>query len=154
MKNLKLYFVSLIIFFSYFSTMGQGKGDDKQKSPIDTALNGFQFRSIGPAFMSGRISDIAIDPNNENIWYVAVSSGGTWKTENAGTTWQPLTDNQPFFATGCITIDPNNSASIWLGTGENVGGRHIGIGHGIYHSLDGGKSWKDMGLKNLNIFLK
>ena len=147
MKNLKLYFVSLIIFFSYFSTMGQGKADDKQKSPIDTALNGFQFRSIGPAFMSGRISDIAIDPNNENIWYVAVSSGGTWKTENAGTTWQPLTDNQPFFATGCITIDPNNSASIWLGTGENVGGRHIGIGHGIYHSLDGGKSWKDMGLK-------
>ena len=131
MKNFKLYLVSLVIFFSYFSTMGQGKGDNKQKSPIDTALNGFQFRSVGPAFMSGRISDIAIDPNNENIWYVAVSSGGTWKTENAGTTWQPLTDNQPFFATGCITIDPNNSASIWLGTGENVAGRHIGIGHGI-----------------------
>ena len=147
MKNMKLYLVSLVIFFSYFSTMGQAKGDKKQKSPIDTALNGFQFRSVGPAFMSGRISDIAIDPNNENIWYVAVSSGGTWKTENAGTTWQPLTDNQPFFATGCITIDPNNSASIWLGTGENVAGRHIGIGHGIYHSLDGGKSWKDMGLK-------
>ena len=147
MKNLKLYLVSLVIFFSYFSIMGQGKEDKKQKSPINTALNGFQFRSIGPAFMSGRISDIAIDPNNENIWYVAVSSGGTWKTENAGTTWQPLTDNQPFFATGCITIDPNNSASIWLGTGENVAGRHIGIGHGIYHSLDGGKSWKDMGLK-------
>jgi len=147
MKNLKLHLVSLVILFSYFSIMGQGKGDNKQKSPIDTALNGFQFRSIGPAFMSGRISDIAIDPNNENIWYVAVSSGGTWKTENAGTTWQPLTDNQPFFATGCITIDPNNSASIWLGTGENVAGRHIGIGHGIYHSLDGGKSWKDMGLK-------
>ena len=147
MKNLKLHLVSLVILFSYFSVMGQGKGDNKQKSPIDTALNGFQFRSIGPAFMSGRISDIAIDPNNENIWYVAVSSGGTWKTENAGTTWQPLTDNQPFFATGCITIDPNNSASIWLGTGENVAGRHIGIGHGIYHSLDGGKSWKDMGLK-------
>jgi len=147
MKNLKLHLVSLVILFSYFSIMGQGKEDNKQKSPIDTALNGFQFRSIGPAFMSGRISDIAIDPNNENIWYVAVSSGGTWKTENAGTTWQPLTDNQPFFATGCITIDPNNSASIWLGTGENVAGRHIGIGHGIYHSLDGGKSWKDMGLK-------
>ena len=96
MKKLKLYLITLVIFFSYFSTMGQKKGDNKQKSPIDTALNGFQFRSVGPAFMSGRISDIAIDPNNENIWYVAVSSGGTWKTENAGTTWQPLTDNQPF----------------------------------------------------------
>ena len=147
MKNMKLYLVSLLFIFSYSSITGQSKRDKKQKSPIESALSGFEFRSIGPAFMSGRISDIAIDPNNENVWYVAVSSGGAWKTENAGTTWQPLTDDQPFFATGCITIDPNNSASIWLGTGENVAGRHIGIGHGIFHSLDGGKSWKDMGLK-------
>ena len=53
----------------------------------------------------------------------------------------------PFYSTGCITIDPNNNESIWLGTGENVGGRHVGIGHGIYHSTDGGKSWKNKGLK-------
>ena len=59
----------------------------------------------------------------------------------------PLTDNMPFYSTGCITIDPHNNSSIWLGTGENVGGRHVGIGHGVYHSKDGGKSWKDMGLK-------
>tara|TARA_B110000503_G_scaffold143773_1_gene248398 strand:- start:7644 stop:10856 length:3213 start_codon:yes stop_codon:yes gene_type:complete len=128
--------------------MSQGSKENKQDKPaINSALSGFEFRSVGPAFMSGRISDIAIDPNNENIWYVAVSSGGAWKTENAGTTWKPLTDDQPFFATGCITIDPNNSSSIWLGTGENVAGRHIGIGHGVYHSLDGGDSWNDMGLK-------
>ena len=136
------------LIFSTNSVKAEEKKDtNSKKSKISTAINGFSFRSIGPAFMSGRISDIAIDPNNENIWYVAVSSGGAWKTENAGTTWTPLTDNQPFFSTGCITIDPNNSSSIWLGTGENVGGRHIGIGHGIYHSLDGGKSWNDMGLK-------
>ena len=141
----------MILFALIFSTNSvkaeEKKDTNSKKSKISTAINGFSFRSIGPAFMSGRISDIAIDPNNENIWYVAVSSGGAWKTENAGTTWTPLTDNQPFFSTGCITIDPNNSSSIWLGTGENVGGRHIGIGHGIYHSLDGGKSWNDMGLK-------
>ena len=154
MKNLKLYIVSIVLLFSYFMSLAQGprgpRGamDKKQeKSAIASALSGFEFRSIGPAFMSGRISDIAIDPRNENIWYVAVASGGAWKTENSGTTWHPLTDSQPFFATGCVTIDPNNSASIWLGTGENVGGRHIGIGHGIYHSMDSGKSWKDMGLK-------
>lgn len=136
------------LMLSNYSVKAQDKKDNNsKKSKISTALEGFTFRSIGPAFMSGRISDIAIDSKNENIWYVAVSSGGVWKTENAGTTWKPLTDDQPFFATGCITIDPNNSSSIWLGTGENVGGRHIGIGHGIYHSLDGGKSWKDMGLK-------
>ena len=148
MKSLKLLLVSLAILFSHNLVVGQSsKESKKSKDPVKSALNGFKFRSIGPAFMSGRIADIAIDPKNENVWYVAVGSGGVWKTENAGTTWMPLTDNMPFYSTGCITIDPHNNSSIWLGTGENVGGRHVGIGHGVYHSKDGGKSWKDMGLK-------
>ena len=148
MKSLKLLLVSLAILFSHNIVVGQSsKESKKSKNPVKSALNGFKFRSIGPAFMSGRIADIAIDPKNENVWYVAVGSGGVWKTENAGTTWMPLTDNMPFYSTGCITIDPHNNSSIWLGTGENVGGRHVGIGHGVYHSKDGGKSWKDMGLK-------
>ncbi|NCF41725.1 MAG: glycosyl hydrolase [Bacteroidetes bacterium] len=148
MKSFKLLLVSLAILFSHNLVVGQSsKESKKSKDPVKSALNGFKFRSIGPAFMSGRIADIAIDPKNENVWYVAVGSGGVWKTENAGTTWVPLTDNMPFYSTGCITIDPHNNSSIWLGTGENVGGRHVGIGHGVYHSTDGGKSWKDMGLK-------
>ena len=148
MKSLKLLLVSLAILFSHNLVVGQSsKESKKSKDPVKSALNGFKFRSIGPAFMSGRIADIAIDPKNENVWYVAVGSGGVWKTENSGTTWVPLTDNMPFYSTGCITIDPHNNSSIWLGTGENVGGRHVGIGHGVYHSKDGGKSWKDMGLK-------
>ena len=148
MKSLKLLLVSLAILFSHNLVVGQSsKESKKSKNPVKSALNGFKFRSIGPAFMSGRIADIAIDPKNENVWYVAVGSGGVWKTENAGTTWMPLTDNMPFYSTGCITIDPHNNSSVWLGTGENVGGRHVGIGHGVYHSKDGGKSWKDMGLK-------
>ncbi len=141
MRFLKLIPLSFILLFTSNLLA--------QKSPsIKSVLNGFKFRSIGPAFMSGRIADLAIDPTNENVWYAAVGSGGVWKTTNAGTTWQPLTENQPFYSTGCITIDPNNNASIWLGTGENVGGRHVGIGHGIYHSSDGGKTWSDKGLKN------
>ena len=148
MKSLKLLLVSLAILVSHNVTVGQSSKDSKKSNnPVKSALNAFKFRSIGPAFMSGRIADIAIDPKNENVWYVAVGSGGVWKTENSGTTWIPLADNMPFYSTGCITIDPHNNASIWLGTGENVGGRHVGIGHGIYHSKDGGKSWKDMGLK-------
>ena len=148
MKNLKLLLVSFVILFSHNLTTGQGfKGHEKERSAVKSALNAFKFRSIGPAFMSGRIADIAIDPTNENVWYVAVGSGGVWKTENAGTTWSPIADNMPFYSTGCITIDPHNNASIWLGTGENVGGRHVGIGHGVYHSNDGGESWDDMGLK-------
>lgn len=105
-----------------------------------------KFRSIGPAFMGGRIADIAIHPNDENVWYVAVGSGGVWKTENAGTTWKPLFDEQAVYSTGCITIDPNNPHVIWLGTGENVGGRHVSFGDGIYKSEDDGVTWKNMGL--------
>ena len=129
------------------STALYSQEKEKEKSPVELALSGFSFRSIGPAFMSGRIADIAIDPNNENIWYVAVGSGGVWKTTNAGTTWKPLTDKQSFYSTGAITLDPNNSQTVWMGTGENVGGRHVGIGHGIYFSRDGGKTCKNKGLK-------
>ena len=149
MKYLKLLLVSCVILFSSFDGSAQKKKSKKKaENPIASALKSFKFRSVGPAFMSGRIADIAIDETNENVWYVAVGSGGVWKTENAGTTWNPIADNMPFYSTGCITIDPTNNSSIWLGTGENVGGRHVGIGHGIYHSSDAGKSWKNMGLKN------
>lgn len=106
------------------------------------------MRSVGPSFMAGRIADIAINPDDESQWYVAVGSGGVWKTENNGISWKPIFDNYTSYSTGCITIDPNNSNTIWLGTGENVGGRHVGYGDGIYRSTDGGASWKNMGLKD------
>ena len=144
MKNLLFSF--LTISYTLISPFCYAQEDEKE-SELESALSGFSFRSVGPAFMSGRIADIAIDPTNENVWYVAVGSGGTWKTTNAGTTWTPITDDESFYSTGCITLDPNNSSVVWLGTGENVGGRHVGIGHGIYRSADGGSSWQDMGLK-------
>ncbi len=114
----------------------------------DTIFNGLKFRSLGPAFVSGRIADIAVHPESENTWYVAVGSGGVWKTENSGTTWSSIFDGQSSYSIGCIAIDPNNSHKLWVGTGENVGGRHVGFGDGIYKSEDDGKSWKNMGLKN------
>ena len=120
-----------------------------QAQKIDSkTFQGLKFRSIGPAFTSGRIADIAMHPKNENIWYVAVGSGGVWKTTNSGTTWKPIFDKQTSFSIGCITIDPNNPHTIWVGTGENVGGRHVAFGDGIYVSYDDGNSWKNMGLKD------
>ena len=132
-----------MLFFS-FSYSQKKKNQDTNNSSL---YSGLKFRSIGPAFMSGRIADIAINPSNENEWYVAVGSGGVWKTSNSGTTWLPLTDDQSFYSTGSITIDPNNNNTIWLGTGENVGGRHVGIGKGVYVSYNGGKTWENKGLK-------
>ena len=111
---------------------------------------GLEFRGIGTALTSGRIADIAIHPENENTWYIAVGSGGVWKTENSGTTFTPIFDKEASYSIGCVTIDPNNQSTIWVGTGENVGGRHVGFGDGIYVSHDEGKSWKNMGLKNSN----
>ena len=142
----KYYILPLFVFFLTISFSQKKKNASEGLKSSD--LTGLKFRSVGPAFMSGRIADIAINPNNENEWYVAVGSGGVWKTVNSGTTWNPIADDQPFYSTGCITIDPHNSSKIWLGTGENVGGRHVGIGHGIYVSENGGKNWKSMGLKN------
>ena len=144
--------IRLSLFFSFFLLLAfnlfpQNKRKSNSKKYKNVSLNDFNFRNVGPAFLSGRIADIAIDPNNENIWYVAVGSGGVWKTLNSGTTWSPLFDDENSYSIGCVTIDPNNSATIWVGTGENVGGRHVAYGDGVYKSDNGGKSWKNMGLK-------
>ncbi|NNL09108.1 MAG: glycosyl hydrolase, partial [Croceitalea sp.] len=134
---------AFITFFSVFFTLTLFAQESK-----DDIYKGLAFRNLGPALTSGRIADIAIHPTNESVWYVAVGSGGVWKTTNAGTTFDPIFDNEGSYSTGCVTIDPNNPSTVWVGTGENVGGRHIGFGDGIYVSHDEGKSWKNMGLKN------
>jgi photosystem II stability/assembly factor-like uncharacterized protein len=96
--------------------------------------------------MSGRISDIVIHPQKRSTWYVAVGSGGVWKTENAGTTWIPIFDGEGSYSIGCLALDPANPEVVWVGTGENVSGRHVGIGDGVYKSLNGGRTWTNMGL--------
>ncbi|TQV81060.1 VPS10 domain-containing protein [Aliikangiella coralliicola] len=121
--------------------------DEKETLMSSDTFAGLQLRNIGPAFMSGRIADIDISPDNKNIWYVGVGSGGVWKTTNAGTTWTPIFDNQDVYSIGTVTIDPNNSSTIWVGTGENVSGRHVGFGDGIYVSHDAGASWQHKGLR-------
>ena len=120
---------------------------EEPESRLDqTLLSGLRLRGIGPALMSGRISDIAIHPRDQSTWYVAVGSGGVWKTENAGTTWTPVFDGEGSYSIGCVTVDPRHPEVVWVGTGENVSGRHVGYGDGLYKSIDGGKSWENVGL--------
>ncbi len=122
--------------------------EEPAKGMTAKAFKGLEFRNIGPALMSGRIADIAIHPTDFSIWYVAVGSGGVWKTTNSGTTWQPIFDEEKSYSTGCVVLDPSNPEIVWVGTGENVGGRHVAFGDGVYRSDDGGTSWKNMGLKD------
>ncbi len=143
MKKRTLICSFIIIFF----ISGFQQITHAQKINADT-FSGLKFRNIGPAMTSGRIADIVIHPENENIWYVAVGSGGVWKTTNAGTTWKPVFDKETTYSIGSIAMDPSNSHTIWVGTGENVGGRHVAFGDGIYVSHDDGNTWKNMGLKN------
>ena len=146
MQKIKLSLLIIILFVSYSFNLNAQSNPNKDKK-TENIYDGLKFRHLGPALMSGRISDIAIHPNNENIWYVASGSGGAWKTENSGTTWKPIFDNEKSYSIGCITLDPQNSDIVWIGSGENVGGRHVAYGDGIYKSVNGGKNWQNMGLK-------
>ncbi len=123
------------------------KGKDKDKPVSVKPLASLKFRSIGPALMSGRICDFAVDPNRPSHYFAAACSGGVWKTNNAGTTWKPIFDKQKSYSVGCVTMDANNSNVIWVGSGENNSQRSVSFGDGIYLSRDGGSSWKNMGLK-------
>lgn len=113
----------------------------------EATFAGLEMRSIGPATMAGRIADIVIDTVNPSTWYVGVGSGGVWKTDNGGTTWTPIFDDEDAYSIGCITLDPNDPDTIWVGTGENVSGRHVAYGAGVYRSRDGGTTWENMGLR-------
>lgn len=117
-------------------------------APLTPETLRLSVRGIGPAITPGRIGDIAINPQNRNIWYVVAASGGVWKTTNRGINFTPIFDNQSSYSIGCVTLDPKNPDIVWVGTGENQSQRSVGFGDGIYRSGDGGKTWKNMGLKD------
>lgn len=152
------FFLGLILLtVTSLSANNSQKDDDKKdkskketkKDTIDPAIfNGLSWRSIGPAFTSGRIADFAVNPENKSEWYIAVASGHVWKTTNKGTTFEPVFDNYGAYSIGCVTLDPNNSNVVWVGTGENNHQRSLGYGNGVYKSVDGGASFSNMGLKD------
>ncbi|KAA0255467.1 glycosyl hydrolase [Acidobacteria bacterium ACD] len=121
---------------------------EAKKEPFSAdTFAGLSFRGLGPAFMSGRIGDLAVDEAHPGTYYVAVASGGVWKTTNWGTTFEPVFDEEGSYSIGCVALDPRNPLTVWVGTGENNSQRSVGYGDGVYRSLDGGKSWENMGLK-------
>ncbi len=153
LNNLPLFLVALILILPYSPLLAQEGEEEPEKEQeekdqrYETDWNSLSFRSIGPAFTSGRISDFAVNPDNPSEFYVATASGGVWKTTNRGLNFKPIFDKQGSYSIGVVEMDPNNSNVIWVGTGENNNQRSVAYGDGVYKSLDGGKSWKHMGLK-------
>ena len=111
-------------------------------------LASLKLRSIGPALMSGRVVGFAMHPQDRSRYFVAVACGGVWKTTNAGVSWTPVFDGEGSYSIGCVTLDPKDPNVVWVGTGENNSQRSVGYGDGVYKSIDGGKTWQNLGLKS------
>jgi photosystem II stability/assembly factor-like uncharacterized protein len=144
----------LVVALGLSLAVGLATAETKKKSEEDKDLlsadtfSGLALRGIGPALASGRIADFAISPVDPDTWYVAVASGGVWKTVNAGTTWSPIFDSEGSYSIGCLAIDPRNPLVIWVGTGENNSQRSVSYGDGLYKSVDGGVNFEKVGLEN------
>jgi len=142
---MKRFSISMVVLFLIGSIHLEAQ--DKKDPLSSGTFSGLKFRSIGPGFPSGRISDFAVNPCNHSEYYVGVAAGNIWKTTNRGTTWSPIFDRYGAWSIASVVIDPNNTNVVWVGTGEYNSQRAIGYGDGVYRSEDGGKRFKNMGLK-------
>ncbi len=147
---LTLLIISLAVpVFAQTPTQGERR-DDTPRTPdpmSQATFRGLRLRSIGPAFTSGRVVALAVDEKNPSYYFVGAASGGVWKTTNSGTTWTPVFDNEGSYSIGAVALDPKNPQTVWVGTGENNSQRSVSYGDGLYRSDDGGRSWKNLGLK-------
>jgi photosystem II stability/assembly factor-like uncharacterized protein len=133
----KQYFSLLWLLLWSFSAFAQ------EENPFE----GVKARLVGPSAMSGRVAVVTGVNNDPNLLLVGTATGGIWKSENAGTTWTPIFDEQSTSSIGAIAVDPNNDNVIWVGTGEANVRNSAGVGRGVFKSPDGGKTWQHLGLE-------
>ena len=133
----------LVALLATTSSLSAQSGSDRLSME---AIRGLEFRSIGPSLTTGRVSDLEVDPNNSNVWYLTVGSSGLWKTVNRGNTWTAIFDEYPSYSLGTVIVDPRDSDVVWLGTGENTHNRSTSYGDGVYKSADAGTTWTKVGL--------
>jgi len=138
--NLRMILIMLLIIKTLIINSSFAQFDSE-------LFHGMKARSIGPAGMSGRIGDIEAVFSNPNIIYIGAATGGVWKSTNGGTTWKPIFDDQPASSIGAVSVFQPNPSIVWVGTGEGNPRNSVGVGNGIYKSLDGGESWQYLGLE-------
>jgi len=139
MRKILLHSVTLFLLLLSVSLSAQKLDVDK--------LKGMKTRAIGPAGMSGRITAIDAVVSNPDIIYAGAASGGVWKSTSGGVTWEPIFDKETTQGIGAIAIQQDNPSVVWVGTGEGNPRNSLNGGYGIYKTLDGGKTWKLMGLE-------
>ncbi|MGD2124059.1 MAG: glycosyl hydrolase, partial [Gemmatimonadota bacterium] len=148
MRRFSFFSALLLVGFLLPHTAVAQQTSGPGSSPMEDLLSAMEFRSLGPGLVTGRIADIAIDPNHPDTWYVATAFGGLWKTSDRGISFEPIFDQKGFaFTTCCVVVDPTDSNVIWLGTGENLSQRSAHFGTGLYKSIDAGASWERVGLE-------
>ncbi|NIM17447.1 MAG: hypothetical protein GTO45_36000 [Candidatus Aminicenantes bacterium] len=144
MKKGSILFLVLVLSMQ----SGYGEASPPGQVKLDSAVFGdIKARNIGPAVMSGRITDIQCTPGDPNIIYIGTASGGIWKSDDRGVTFKPVFDKHTM-SIGCITIDPKKPDTLWVGTGETNMRNSVSVGTGLYRTANGGKTWKFMGLKD------
>src|ERR1700722_7506804 len=119
-----------------------------QNGPDVNLLSSLKFREIGPANPGGRTDDFAVVESNTNIVYAATAGGGVFKTVDSGISWTPVFDDQGVSSIGDVTVSQSEPDVVWVGTGEGNNRQSSSWGDGVYKSMDGGKSWTNMGLKD------
>src|SRR5512136_3083556 len=138
--------IALVLAFGGQSLVGLAQPSPAASAPAGP-FDSLHFRQIGPASMSGRISDLAVYEANPAIFYVGTAHGGVWKTTNNGTTFQAQFQNQGLMSIGDVTISQSNPDLVWVGTGESNNRQSTSWGDGVYKSTDGGKTYTNMGLR-------
>ncbi len=142
-RNVRLFLVVALTW------MGGGAPAAQQPIQIERShLAGLGFREIGPANMSGRVVDLAVVESDPYTFYVATATGGLWKTLDSGVTFRPVFEHQAVHSIGCVTVHQGNPDVVWVGTGERANRQSSSWGDGVYRSVDGGRTWANMGLRD------
>jgi photosystem II stability/assembly factor-like uncharacterized protein len=138
--------IALMLFLTAIPPTGNAQ--TVSTTAIENVAGGFQARSIGPAAAGGRIAALAVEKGRPSVFYVGSATGGVWKTNNGGTTFTPIFDNEPNLSIGAISVSDSNPSIVWVGTGEANNRQSSSWGDGVYKSTDGGATWNRMGLED------
>src|SRR5205085_11775709 len=138
---------ALLVLFCVVAALLCGTLGSSAQQYSTNLYQSLRWRCIGP-FRAGRTVGAAGIPTQPNVFFIGVNNGGVWKTTDAGRTWQPLFDDQPTGSVGCLAVAPSNPDVIYVGSGEGLQRPDLSTGDGVYKSTDGGKTWKNMGLRD------